>query len=47
MVTLYISINKTGFDLSTHQISDEEPTSVSKYFFSDIFTEVDEIEDMD
>ncbi len=41
------SINKTGFDLSTHQISDEEPTSVSKYFFSDIFTEVDEIEDME
>ncbi|KAF4098800.1 hypothetical protein G5714_020830 [Onychostoma macrolepis] len=27
--------------------SDEEPTSVSKYFFSDIFTEVDELEDMD
>ncbi|XP_042604103.1 transcription factor TFIIIB component B'' homolog isoform X4 [Cyprinus carpio] len=26
---------------------DEEPTSVSKYFFSDIFTEVDELEDMD
>ncbi|XP_073680707.1 uncharacterized protein [Garra rufa] len=29
------------------QNSDEEPTSVSKYFFSDIFTEVDELEDMD
>ncbi|KAI7795636.1 transcription factor TFIIIB component B'' homolog isoform X2 [Triplophysa rosa] len=27
--------------------SEEEPTSVSKYFFSDIFTEVDELEDMD
>ncbi|XP_051771987.1 transcription factor TFIIIB component B'' homolog isoform X4 [Ctenopharyngodon idella] len=29
------------------QNSEEEPTSVSKYFFSDIFTEVDELEDMD
>ncbi|KAL1253272.1 hypothetical protein QQF64_017965 [Cirrhinus molitorella] len=29
------------------QNSDEEPTSVSKYFFSDIFTEVEELEDMD
>ncbi|XP_077050125.1 uncharacterized protein LOC143697070 isoform X2 [Siphateles boraxobius] len=27
--------------------SEEEPTSVSKYFFSDIFTEVDELEDQD
>lgn len=27
--------------------SEEEPTSVSKYFFSDIFTEVDELEDLD
>ncbi|KAK7143231.1 hypothetical protein R3I93_014405 [Phoxinus phoxinus] len=27
--------------------SEEEPTSVSKYFFSDIFTEVDEPEDLD
>nr|XP_055035802.1 transcription factor TFIIIB component B'' homolog isoform X3 [Misgurnus anguillicaudatus] len=29
------------------QNSEEEPTSVSNYFFSDIFTEVDELEDMD
>ncbi|XP_056114314.1 transcription factor TFIIIB component B'' homolog isoform X2 [Rhinichthys klamathensis goyatoka] len=29
------------------QNSEEEPTSVSKYFFSDIFTEVDELEDLD
>ncbi|XP_067279050.1 transcription factor TFIIIB component B'' homolog isoform X2 [Pseudorasbora parva] len=27
--------------------SEEEPTSVSKYFFSDIFTEVEELEDVD
>ncbi|XP_043077107.1 transcription factor TFIIIB component B'' homolog isoform X3 [Puntigrus tetrazona] len=32
---------------SVVQNSEEEPTSVSKYFFSDIFTEVDELEDMD
>ncbi|XP_073790725.1 uncharacterized protein isoform X20 [Danio rerio] len=32
---------------TTEQRSEEEPTSVSKYFFSDIFTEVDELEDMD
>ncbi|XP_073790724.1 uncharacterized protein isoform X19 [Danio rerio] len=32
---------------STTERSEEEPTSVSKYFFSDIFTEVDELEDMD
>ncbi|XP_056302395.1 transcription factor TFIIIB component B'' homolog isoform X2 [Danio aesculapii] len=32
---------------STTERSEDEPTSVSKYFFSDIFTEVDELEDMD
>ncbi|XP_051960769.1 transcription factor TFIIIB component B'' homolog isoform X2 [Xyrauchen texanus] len=32
---------------SANENSEEEPTSVSKYFFSDIFTEVDELEDMD
>ncbi|XP_065100081.1 uncharacterized protein [Paramisgurnus dabryanus] len=31
---------------STIENLEEEPTSVSKYFFSDIFTEVDELEDM-
>lgn len=49
MVTLHICISKPRFDfsLSIQQNLDEEPTSVSKYFFSDIFTEVDELEDMD
>ncbi|XP_056587231.1 transcription factor TFIIIB component B'' homolog isoform X3 [Triplophysa dalaica] len=37
----------TSSTSKTEQNSEEEPTSVSKYFFSDIFTEVDELEDMD
>ncbi|KAA0719840.1 Transcription factor TFIIIB component B'' -like protein [Triplophysa tibetana] len=37
----------TSSTSKTEQSSEEEPTSVSKYFFSDIFTEVDELEDMD
>ncbi|XP_051533022.1 transcription factor TFIIIB component B'' homolog isoform X2 [Myxocyprinus asiaticus] len=32
---------------SANENSEEEPTSVTKYFFSDIFTEVDELEDKD
>ncbi|XP_051536750.1 transcription factor TFIIIB component B'' homolog isoform X2 [Myxocyprinus asiaticus] len=37
----------TSSTTSAKENFQEEPTSVSKYFFSDIFTEVDELEDMD
>lgn len=47
---LYVSksaAQQGASSIESAENSDEEPTSVSKYFLSDIFTEVDELEDMD